>query len=138
MTQLELNKKVVVDLFAAIDAGDKEKFMECEHPDFALQFTGIDGILDREGHWKMAGMHGTAYSDMAHIPEFQVAEGDVVITRGRIEGTNDGPYHGRPATGNKINIKFACTAYFKDGKIINIDSMFDTGAEYQQLYGPLY
>ncbi len=31
-----------------------------------------------------------------------VAEGDWVVARMRFTGTNDGPYDGRPATGNKL------------------------------------
>ena len=137
MPDYEMNKKCVRDLFEAIDSKNKEKFMECEHPDFALTFPGYDKVLDSEGHWQMAGMHGTAYSDMKHIPEEQYAEGDYVVTFGHITGTNDGPYHGKPATKNAINIRFVTICKMKEGKIVSIDSMFDSMAEYEQLYGKL-
>lgn len=135
--QLELNKETVRKLFAAIDANDKEAFIACEHPEFSLQFTGFDKPMDREQHWEMAGMERKAFPDMHHIPEYQVAEGDQVVTRGHIEGTNLGDHFGKPATGKKINITFINFCTMKDGKIYRINSVFDEMAQHVQLYGPI-
>jgi predicted ester cyclase len=46
-----------------------------------------------------------------------VAEGDMVVSRTRWTGTNDGPYEGRPATGKKL--VFSTSDYFRieNGKI---------------------
>jgi predicted SnoaL-like aldol condensation-catalyzing enzyme len=46
-----------------------------------------------------------------------LAEGDKVVTRMRWTGTQDGPYDGRPATGNKL--VFSTADYFRieNGKI---------------------
>jgi predicted ester cyclase len=58
-----------------------------------------------------------AFSDYhAEIQEL-VAEGDMVVSRTRWTGTNDGPYDGRPATGNKL--VFSTSDYFRieNGKI---------------------
>jgi predicted ester cyclase len=133
--QQEKNKAVVRQLFAAIDAKDKERFLKAEHPDFSLAFTGIEKPLGREDHFAMALMHSQAYSDMKHQPEFQLAEGDYVVTKGTITGTNDGTYHGRPATHRKIWVPFVCICKMKEGRIVAIDSMFDQMAEQKQLYG---
>lgn len=133
--QLEQNKAVVRQLFDAIDAKDKESFLQAEHPEFSLAFTGVAEPLDRESHFAMALMHGRTYSDMKHQPEFQLAEGDYVVTKGIITGTNDGAYQGHPATGRRIRVPFVCICQMKEGRIIAIDSMFDRMAEREQLYG---
>lgn len=130
----EQNKRTVRALFRAIDEKDKDRFMAAEHPDFSLQFPGLAEPLRREGHWQMALQHGQAYSNMQHIPEFQIVEANYVVTKGIITGTNDGSYHGRPATYRKIRVPFICICTMKDGKIIAIESLFDTLAEYNQLY----
>jgi predicted ester cyclase len=55
----------------------------------------------------------------AIIGEIQelVAEGDTVVSRIQWTGTNDGPYEGRPATGNKL--VFSTSDFFRieNGKI---------------------
>jgi len=59
-----------------------------------------------------------AFSDYhAEVQQF-VAEGDWVVARMQFTGTNDGPYDGRPATGNKL--VFSTSNFFRieNGKIV--------------------
>src|SRR3974390_1168115 len=58
-----------------------------------------------------------AFSDYHGEIQNIVAEGDIVVTRIQWTGTNDGPYEGRPATGNKL--VFSTSDYFRieNGKI---------------------
>jgi predicted ester cyclase len=58
-----------------------------------------------------------AFSDYHGEIHDLVAEGDMVVSRTRWTGTNDGPYDGRPATGNKL--VFSTSDYFRieNGKI---------------------
>jgi steroid delta-isomerase-like uncharacterized protein len=58
-----------------------------------------------------------AFSDYHGEIQNIVAEGDIVVSRTQWTGTNDGPYDGRPATGNKL--VFSTSDFFRiqNGKI---------------------
>ena len=58
-----------------------------------------------------------AFSDYHGEIQELVAEGDKVVSRVQWTGTNDGPYEGRPATGNKL--VFSTSDFFRieNGKI---------------------
>jgi steroid delta-isomerase-like uncharacterized protein len=58
-----------------------------------------------------------AFSDYHGEIRNLVAEGDMVVARVQWTGTNDGPYEGRPATGNKL--VFSTSNFFRieNGKI---------------------
>jgi predicted ester cyclase len=58
-----------------------------------------------------------AFSDYHAEIQDLVAEGDMVVVRIQFTGTNDGPYEGRPATGNKL--VFSTSDYYRieNGKI---------------------
>jgi steroid delta-isomerase-like uncharacterized protein len=63
------------------------------------------------------GMFRTAFPDVHFTIVQMVAEGDMVATFVTGEGTNDGPFMGRPASGKKA--KWNSTGFFvcKNGKI---------------------
>src|SRR3974390_2417296 len=52
-----------------------------------------------------------AFSDYHGEIQNLVAEGDIVVSRTQWTGTNDGPYDGRPATGNKL--VFSTSDFFR-------------------------
>src|SRR5262245_58943681 len=60
---------------------------------------------DREGFKLAIGSFRTAFPDLKFTSEFMVAEGDMVISYNRVEGTHQGLLNGTiPATGRKISI----------------------------------
>jgi predicted ester cyclase len=58
-----------------------------------------------------------AFSDYHAEIQQLVAEGDWVVSRTRFTGTNDGPYEGRPATGNKLVFSTSDFFHIENGKI---------------------
>ena len=58
-----------------------------------------------------------AFSDYRGEIQNMVAEGDVVAVRIRWTGTNDGPYDGRPPTGNKLVFSTSDFYRIENGKI---------------------
>ena len=58
-----------------------------------------------------------AFSDYHGEIQELVAEGDKVVSRVQWTGTNDGPYEGRPATGNKLAFSTSDFFRIKNGKI---------------------
>jgi steroid delta-isomerase-like uncharacterized protein len=76
-----------------------------------LPHDGIAGIKQFEA--KVFAAFSDYHGEIQNI----VAEGDMVVTRIQWTGTNDGPYDGRPATGNKL--VFSTSDFFRieNGKI---------------------
>jgi steroid delta-isomerase-like uncharacterized protein len=58
------------------------------------------------------------FSDYHGDIEDMIAEGDKVVTRTRWTGTQDGPFVGRPATGNKLEFTTSDFYRIENGKIV--------------------
>ena len=80
----------------------------------------------------------TAFPDLHFIVEFQVAEGDLVVTRGTASGTHKGEYRGLefkgiPPTGKQVTWTFTSIDRIADGKIVESWDVWDTLGMLQQL-----
>ncbi len=67
-----------------------------------------------------------AFSDYHGELQELVAEGDKVVARVQWTGTQDGPYDGRPATGNKLVFSTADFFRIENGKIAEHWDVVDT------------
>lgn len=67
-----------------------------------------------------------AFSDYHGEIQELLAEGDKVVTRVKWTGTQDGPYDGRPATGNKLVFSTADFFRIENGKIAEHWDVVDT------------
>ena len=67
-----------------------------------------------------------AFSDYHGELQELLAEGDKVVARVRWTGTQDGPYDGRPATGNKLVFSTADFFRIENGKIAEHWDVVDT------------
>ena len=74
-----------------------------------------------------------AFSNTYFTVEEQVAEGDVVVTRGTWGGIHSGNFQGVPPTGKKIAVSAVLFDRLEDGKIIEHRSLFDNLGIMQQL-----
>lgn len=79
--------------------------------------------LDRTGYpafeKEEVARSNRAFPDTQVTVEFQVAEGDMVVTRWRFEGTHTGPGYGEP-TGRHVSVAGAHIHRIADGKIVEI------------------
>ena len=73
-----------------------------------------DGLA---GTKKFLNVVFAAFSDYHAEIQQLVAEGDWVVLRVQFTGTNDGPYEGRPATGNKLVFSTSDFYRIENGKI---------------------
>ena len=58
------------------------------------------------------------FPDNRHKVEELIAEGDTVVARVILTGTNDGPFMGMPPTGKKIEVNEIHIYRLKDGKAV--------------------
>jgi len=113
----EANKKLVRELFAAIDAHDKDAMFALLHEDYSMNLTGGGEPRDKEQHWLFASAMKAAFGDMVHRPDIQVAEGDLVFSQ----------------TGRAFEAQFMNKVRVRDGKIVELMSLIDTVTLSKQL-----
>jgi steroid delta-isomerase-like uncharacterized protein len=102
-----------------------EEMWNKHQPSAADRFVATDFVEHnpRLPHGGLAGMKQFVIKVLAAFSNYHgelqdlVAEGDKVVARVQWTGTNDGPYEGRPATGNKL--VFSTSDFFRieNGKI---------------------
>ena len=114
---LEANKLLI--------RGYYEEVFNKHQPEASDRFVAKD-FIEHNPRLPHEGLVGTkkflnivfaAFSDYHAEIQQLVAEGDWVVARTQFTGTNDGPYQGRPATGNKL--VFSTSDFFRieNGKI---------------------
>ena len=115
---LEANKLLI--------GGYIEEVFNKHQPEASDRFVAKD-FIEHNPRLPHDGLAGTkkflsivfaAFSDYHAEIQQLVAEGDWVVSRTQFTGTNDGPYEGRPATGNKL--VFSTSDFFfriENGKI---------------------
>ncbi len=75
----------------------------------------------------------TAFRDSYFNVEEQVAEGEMVVTRGVWGGIHSGDFQGLPPTGKQVAINAVLIDRIVDGKIVEHRSLFDMLSMMQQL-----
>ena len=85
------------------------------------------------GHQQFAVLYFTAFPDIRAIIEDMVAEGDKVVTRWRVQGTNTGSLFGMPATNKSATFMGVTINRIADGKIAEQWVEFDALGMMQQL-----
>jgi predicted ester cyclase len=95
-------------------------------------FVGGD-LLDEaiEHNWQFL----TAFPDVSISIEDLIAEGDKVVGRLHVRGTNSGPFAGRPPTGKKIEFGSFRIFRIAGGKIVATWAMQDRLGLREQLGG---
>jgi ketosteroid isomerase-like protein len=129
----EANKKLVRELFAAIDAHDKVAMFALLHEDYSMNLSGGGEPRDKEQHWLFASAMKAAFGDMVHRPDIQVAEGDLVFSQGTTYGHHTGVINGNEPTGRAFEAQFMNKIRVRDGKIVELMSLIDTVTLSKQL-----
>lgn len=92
----------------------------------------IDGDLLEESRDHL-GQFLTAFSDSQAIIEDMIAEGDKVMCRLLVSGTNTGPFAGQPPTGKKIQFGSFRIYRIAGGKFVETWAMQDRLGLMEQL-----
>jgi predicted ester cyclase len=66
-----------------------------------------------------------AFPDLRNTIESQVAEGDLVVTRGTTRGTQRGPFAGIAPTGKSIEVAWVIFTSFQNGRIVADWELYD-------------
>jgi steroid delta-isomerase-like uncharacterized protein len=112
----EANKDVVRRTHAAIIQGDMSALGELFTPDY-VDHSRLGVSPGPEGVVQFFAMARAAMPDLHATLDELIAEGDRVVARGTITGTQTGAFMGIPATGKRVAIAYIDINWIADGKI---------------------
>jgi predicted ester cyclase len=135
---VEDNKALVRRIEEAWDSGDLDALDELFHPDVTSNASvpflppGLEG-------WKIShrGMH-KAVPDRKVTVEDMVAEGDKVVVRCRLRGTNLGglDWAGAAPNGGVIDMQWITIYQIEDGKVVHCWALNDMSTLLRQIGAP--
>lgn len=121
-------------LYDLINAKDIDGFATNLSDDF-VEYEVTPGLEpNREGVKTFFRMQLAAFPDLRMIVEDIVANGDKVVARVRLTGTNGGELMGMPASGKSVDVQLIDIFRFDgDGRIAEHWGVFDALGMMQQL-----
>jgi len=122
-------KTAAREQLASIDADQAQSMPAL----FAEQFVTRMPPLDRAGFQQFGQAFYAAFPDLRHSVEHQVQESETVVNRLLVRGTHRGDFQGIPATGRTVEVAAITIQRFADGKIVEMDLLFDSLGLLQQL-----
>ena len=108
----------------AWSARQLDRFPDHVSPDVRLR-PPRGPARDRQGYRETADDLLRALPGIRFTVERVIAVGDVASARLVIEGTNDGPFRGRPATGKRVRVVGHPPRRVEDGRIVEFWRLFD-------------
>lgn len=131
----EENKAVVRQIEEAWNAGNLDALDRLFAPNFVAH-NAIPGMPPGIAGAKLAHQASLqSYPDRQTVIEDMIVEGDEVVVRMRMRGTNSGglPWMGVPANGNKIDVQWISIYRLADGKVVEHRAVMDMLGMMQQL-----
>ncbi len=129
----EENKALSRQVRETMDAGELAAFDDYVAPDAVFHIAGNPAPLGREEMRGLLEVFYSAFPDLQHTFEDQIAEGDKVVTRITFRGTHRGEFQGIPPTGNEVAFPALDIDRFEDGKIVEHWANLDNLGLMQQL-----
>ncbi|HEY7494820.1 MAG TPA: ester cyclase [Candidatus Tectomicrobia bacterium] len=132
---IEENKAIVRRLFDEVwNTGNLDKIEELYSPDFVADYrpyaplrTGLEGIKD------MVRRAWTTFPDYHEQLEELVAEGDTVVARFLITGTQQGYWGPIPPTGKQVRFEEIVMLRIVNGKVVGQRGVVDALHALRQL-----
>jgi steroid delta-isomerase-like uncharacterized protein len=115
----EENKALVRRWFAELDRGNLDIVDEFIAENYVDHSPAIPGLPPgREGVRQANQLLAAAFTDVTHMVQDQIAEGDKVMTRVVVQGSFTGAFLGFPPTGRMIQIGGTAVHRIADGRFV--------------------
>ncbi|GII30129.1 ester cyclase [Planotetraspora mira] len=131
------NKETYHRFHDAVNSGDLEVISkaidEFIHPDarfHTAEPTDVTAVQAQKHVWAILLR---AFPDIHVTVEDLLAEGDKIVARQTVTGTNSGEYRGMPPTGKSVTYQEIFIARFADGQVTDIWGVVDVYSQLQQL-----
>jgi len=109
----QLYRNLMEDVWVKRQPAALEKYLA---PNFIEHNKNIPSSIEGRKQFVTALLSG--FSDYRAEIQMIIAEGDMVVARVEWTGTQDGPFQGRPATGNKLRFSTADFFRVENGKLV--------------------
>ncbi len=130
----EQNKALARLFYQELDKRNLSIIDEIMAPNYRFYRPAPSQPLDRDGYRQIwTDYAGTAFPDLHHIIEEQVADEHKVMNRLVLHGTHKGTFQGIPPWGEKVTIAGASIFRIADGKIVEHWVQFDALGLFHQL-----
>ena len=100
---------------------------------YVFRAPGIPEAQGPAGVKQLISMYRTAFPDMTNTIDEQVAEGDVVVSRGTTRGTHQAALGDIPATGKSVTVPWIIISRFEGDRISSDFEVYDSLGLMQQL-----
>ncbi|GAA1670154.1 ester cyclase [Kribbella sp. NPDC056951] len=124
--QTEQNKALIRRFVEEVQNGkDFDAYDELNAPDF-VNLSSPPGVPpDRDSGKVFLQAFAEAYPDATFTIDDMIAEGDQVVTKKTMSGTNTGDFGGVPATGKHVTVQYVDIMTVRDGQIIQHWNVLD-------------
>ena len=125
-SQTDRNKLVIRRFVEEVQNGkDFDAYDELNDPDF-VNLSSPPGVPpDRAGGKVFLQAFAEAYPDATFTIDDMIAEGDQVVTKKTMSGTNTGELAGLPATGRQVTFQYVDIMRVRDGRIVEHWNILD-------------
>jgi steroid delta-isomerase-like uncharacterized protein len=134
VTDTTVNRDIVRRVLGVFNTGELAVLDQLVATDFVNHNAPPGAPQGVEGRKRVVGMFRGAFSDLHSAIEDEVAEGDRVVTRATLSGTNTGDFMGQPATGRPMSVTAVDIFRVVDGKITDRWGVLDMASLTQQLH----
>ena len=117
----------------AFNNGNLEVADECLAEDFVRHDPDMGDVRGREKYKKFMEMNRTAFPDYHETIENIIEQGDTVMYRWTLRGTQEGEFMGVTPTGNEIEVTGMIDMHLEDGRITELWGNFDALGLLEQL-----
>jgi steroid delta-isomerase-like uncharacterized protein len=132
--QSDDNKELVHQFWGCLGSGDFAKMASLYHEDVAYHGSGGEELRGRAAAVDFARGYKAGFPDIQAEIEQLVAEGDLVVSRVRVYGTNTGELMGMPPTGRAVDLRWVMNMVrIVDGQIAEEWEVFDQADFARQL-----
>lgn len=133
-SETDANKQVMEQFIRFINTGDRSIGESIISPDVIFYApTSPEPLRGFDGYIAVLDMMRGAMPDVQWKAEEFIAEGDKVMIRFTMSGTQTQPFMGMPATGKSVKVTAMNIYQLKDGKIIREHGLPDIFTMLQQL-----
>ncbi len=123
---LEDNKAVARAFFEEFSNGNLDAVADLMADDHVFHFPLAPGPQDKAQHVAGQARGKATFPDYRMEVVDQIAEGDLVVTRVILRGTQQGEFMGRPGTGQTFEVPLVNIMRIRDGQIVDEWDEFDT------------
>ena len=129
---LDQNKELIFKAYEALNQGDIENFGELLSEDFQEIAQNGDGRSKEECLNAFRDLR-VMMPDVRFDIKETIAEGDKVVVVENYSGTMTGKFRAQEPTGRKMSVVAVDIYTIRDGKIAELQSIFDTASVVEQL-----